>query len=132
MNEKYVLMLENDSDDRYITQSTVAELGFEIPIRYEYYSSTLPDLLMHDKPAIILIAYNTTPEAGLEVLKNFRSYRDYSHIPIIILVEEVPRSYIMQYYTAGANTVIKKPSTVELTRRKIKSFFDYWFGVAEL
>lgn len=132
MSEKYVLMLENDSDDRYITQSTVAELGFEIPMRYEYYSPALPDLLRHDKPAVILIAYNTSPEAGLEVLRHLRSYRDYAHIPIVVLIEDLPRLYITQYYTAGANSVIKKPSTVELTRKKIKLFFDYWFGVAEL
>ena len=125
-------MLENDSDDRYITQSTLSDLGFNVAMRYEYYSPALPELLKHDMPSIILVAYNTSPENGLEVVRHFRSFRDYAHIPIIILVEELPRSYIKQYYVAGANTVVKKPSSVELTRKKIKSFFDYWFDVAEL
>jgi len=132
MSSKYVLMLENDADDRYITQTTLAELQYDVPVRYEYYSPALPDLIKHDRPAIILLAYNTSPESGIEVVKHFRSIRDYSHVPIVILIEEIPPHYIKQYYTAGANSVIKKPSSVELTNKKIKGFFEYWFNVAEL
>ncbi|MBL7699424.1 MAG: response regulator [Chitinophagaceae bacterium] len=132
MSRKYVLMLENDADDRYITQTTLAELGYDIPVRYEYYSHALPELIKHDVPGIILLAYNTSPENGLEVVKHFRSYPQFSHVPIVILIEELPARYIKQYYSAGANTVIKKPSSVELTRKKVKAFFEYWFNVAEL
>lgn len=132
MANKYVLMLENDADDRYITQTTLAELGYDVPMRYEYYSAALPELLKLDIPSIILLAYNTSPESGLEIVKHFRSFQQYIHVPIIILVEELPPHYIKRYYAAGANTVIKKPSSVELTRKKVKVFFEYWFNVAEL
>lgn len=132
MSRKYVLMLENDADDRYITQSTLAELGIDVPVRYEYSSPLLPELIKHNPPAIILVAYNTSPENGIEVVKQFRSLHYYSHVPIVILVEEMPPHLIKQYYTAGANSVIKKPSSMEITRKKIKIFFEYWFGVAEL
>ena len=129
---KYVLMLENDSDDRYITQSTLRELNLTIPIRYEYWSSSLIKTLENDKPAIILLAYNTSPENGLEIVKQIRSSRDYSSVPIVVLTEELPSRLIKQYYTYGVNTVIKKPSSVQQTTKKIKTFFDYWFSVAEL
>lgn len=132
MSRRYVLMLENDADDRYITQTTLAELGYDIPMRYEYYSPTLPELIKHDIPCLILLAYNTSPENGLEIVRHFRNYSEHAHVPIIILVEELPPHYIRQYYLAGANTVIKKPSSVQLTRKKVKVFFEYWFSVAEL
>jgi hypothetical protein len=44
----------------------------------------------------------------------------------------LPEDLIRKYYIAGANTVIRKPSSVEQTSKKIKTFFDYWFTVAEL
>jgi CheY-like chemotaxis protein len=132
MHSKYLLMLENDSDDRYITQSTIKELKLNIPVRYEYWSPSLLSDLENDKPGVILLAYNTSPESGLEIVKQIRARKDYSFIPIIVLTEELPSSLIKDYYTSGVNTVIKKPSSVQQTTEKIKTFFDYWFSVAEL
>ena len=132
MSSKYVLMLENDSDDRYITQSTLKELNLTIPIRYEYWSSSLLKALANDKPAVVLLAYNTSPENGLAIVNEIKNNKDYSDIPVVILVEQLPQEIIKKYYLAGANTVIKKPSSVEQTTKKIKTFFDYWFSVAEI
>ena len=132
MNVKYVLMLENDSDDRYITQSTIAELKLDIPVRYEYWSPSILKALENDKPGIILLAYNTAPESGLAIIKQIKSDKNYNSIPVVILIEQLPQEMIKEYYLAGASTVIKKPSSVEQTAKKIKTFFDYWFDVAEL
>ena len=132
MDPKYVLMLENDSDDRYITQSTISELKLNIAVRYEYWSPAILNAVENDKPGVILLAYNTSPETGLEIVNQIRNRKDYAFIPIIVLTEELQSNYIRQYYLAGVNTVIKKPSSIEQTKKKIKTFFDYWFSVAEL
>jgi CheY-like chemotaxis protein len=130
---KYVLMFENDSDDRFFTQSTLKELNLNISVRYEYWSpSLLQSINKNDLPGIILLAYNTSPENGLEIVKEFKNHPDYAPVPIVILTEELLPDLIKKYYLAGANTVIKKPTTLELTTKKIKTFFEYWFGVAEL
>jgi len=133
MSTKYVLMLENDSDDRYITQSTLAEMKVNVPVRYEYYSDSLIDAIDDkDIPGVILLAYNTSPEVGFGIIQQFRKRSAYQHVPVVVLTEELQPDLIRKYYIAGANTVIKKPSSVELTNKKVKTFFDYWFGVAEL
>ena len=131
-SSKYVLMLENDSDDRYITQTTVNELNLDIPIRYEYWCASLLKDLENDKPGVILLAYNTSPENGLEIVKQIKNDKNYVATPVIVLTEQLPQELIRKYYMAGANTVIRKPSSVEETSKKIKTFFDYWFTVAEL
>jgi CheY-like chemotaxis protein len=131
-SSKYVLMLENDSDDRYITQATVKELNVDIPIRYEYWSASILKDVENDKPGVILLAYNTSPENGLEIVKKIKSDKNYAATPVIVLIEQLPEDLIRKYYIAGANTVIRKPSSVEQTSKKIKTFFDYWFTVAEL
>jgi CheY-like chemotaxis protein len=129
---RYVLMLENDSDDRYITQSTINELNVDIPVRYEYWSPSLLKSLGNDKPSVILLAYNTSPENGPQIVKDIKSDNNYSSTPIVVLIEQLPEEMIKQYYVAGANTVVRKPSSVEQTSKKIKTFFDYWFTVAEI
>jgi CheY-like chemotaxis protein len=131
-SSKYVLMLENDSDDRYITQATVKELNVDIPIRYEYWSASILKDVENDKPGVILLAYNTSPENGLEIVKKIKSDKNYAATPVIVLIEQLLEDLIKKYYIAGANTVIRKPSSVEQTSKKIKTFFDYWFTVAEL
>jgi hypothetical protein len=40
--------------------------------------------------------------------------------------------YIKDWYKAGVNTFIVKPSSVAATRKKIKTFLEYWFDVAEV
>ena len=133
MGNNYVLMLENDTDDRYITQRTLAEMNLGVPVRYEYYSDRLVDAIDEkDVPGVILLAYNTSPEVGFGIIQQFRKHPAYRHIPVVVLIEELQPDLIRKYYLAGANTVIKKPSSVEQTNKKIKVFFDYWFDVAEL
>ena len=133
MGKHYVLMLENDTDDRYITQSALAEMNLDVAVRYEYYSDNLLYAIDEkDVPGVILLAYNTSPDVGFGIIQQFRKHSAYRHVPIVVLTEELQPDLIRKYYLAGANTVIKKPSSVEQTNNKIKVFFEYWFGVAEL
>jgi CheY-like chemotaxis protein len=131
MPEKYILMLENDSDDRYITQSTLNDLSINVPIRYEYYSPSLRKLLKQP-PALILLGYNTSPESGLHIVSEFKNDPEYKKIPLVLLIENLPREAIDRYYDAGVNTIIQKPSKDNEIKEKIQTFFRYWFNVAEL
>ena len=131
MPGKYILMLENDNDDRYITQSTLRELNIFVPVRYEFYSPSLTSLL-NEVPALILVAYNAVTADRLDIIEQFKSKNEYKKVPFVFLVEDISKEEIIKYYEAGANTVIKKPSRDSDTRRKIEVFFKYWFEVAEL
>jgi CheY-like chemotaxis protein len=90
MPEKYILMLENDSDDRYITQSTLNDLSISVPIRYEYYSPSLLKSLS-EPPALILLGYNTSPEDGLHVVSGFKNHPVYKKIPLVLIFENLQR-----------------------------------------
>jgi hypothetical protein len=54
------------------------------------------------------------------------------HVPVVVLGEVSGDDHIKEWYRAGANTFIVKPSTVAATQKKIKTFFEYWFEVAEV
>jgi CheY-like chemotaxis protein len=130
---RFVLMLEGDGDDRYITQQTLSELAIDIPIKFSSNSiEFFRSLQLAGKPSLILIDYNSTPENGLEVLKKLKSNSTYSDVPVVILSDSDHPKYKNDCYKFGASSFIKKPDTAEATNKKIASFFNYWFNVVEI
>jgi CheY-like chemotaxis protein len=129
--QQYVLMLEDDTDDRYLTESAISELGYDIPIKF-----LSPDrelfryLTQYEEPSLILLDYN--PVTGADTLRQLKTHPDFNHIPVVILSEVASPNHVRQCYQLGANTFIKKPDTAGMTMYKIQTFLRYWFEVAEI
>jgi CheY-like chemotaxis protein len=128
--QQYVLMLEDDADDRYITEATIKDLGYDIPVKFLNYDRELISYLSDaPEPSLILLDYN--PVTGAETLRQLKAHPNFNHIPIVVLSEVASPNHVRQCYQLGANTFIKKPDTAEKTTNKIATFFKYWFEVAE-
>jgi CheY-like chemotaxis protein len=133
-----ILMLENDDDDRYITQATFDEHRYDILIEFVSTSVELFDHLLacekneRDFPALILLDYHSTPSNAVDILRELRSQRKYSHIPVVVLSGSVKSDIVKACYEAGANSFIQKPSKATDTDTKIATFFQYWFKTVEL
>ena len=123
-------MLEDDSDDRYITNEAIETMGFQIDIDFFPQSSDLFNFLNTTKPDLILVDYNSTPENGIQVLKKLKQATALRSIPVVILSDSDHPKYRAECYAEGASTFVKKPTSVDKTDRKIKSFFTYWTEVA--
>jgi CheY-like chemotaxis protein len=130
---RFVLMLEGDGDDRYITQQTLSELQIDIPIKFLSNSAEFFNFpSKSEKPVLILVDYNSVPENGLEVLKKLKASLEYSDIPVVILSDSEHPRYKNECYKHGACSFIKKPNSIEGTNKKIAAFFNYWFDVVEV
>ena len=129
--ETLIYMLEDDSDDRYLTNEIVEELGMDINIKYFSSSTDLMEMLEKNTPALILTDFNSSPENGLEVLSKLKT-TSASGVPCVILTENEYPGLKSKCYAAGASSVITKPKDMVQTRQKIKSFFEYWLYVAGL
>jgi CheY-like chemotaxis protein len=133
MPRKHILMLEDDSDDRYITQTAIAELNLDIDISFFSNSNDfLNSLTKISKPSLLLVDYNSTPENGFEVLKKIKAIQSIKEVPVIILSDSNADKYRAECYAYGSSSFITKPQTVEATAHKIETFFKYWFTVAEV
>ncbi len=65
------LMLEDDTDDRYLTTSTLLELWIEVEVNFVQNSEQLFRFLSGVKRfVIILIDYDIHPENGVEINAN--------------------------------------------------------------
>ena len=136
-----ILMLENDDDDRYITQAVFDEHRYDILIQFVTTSVELFDHLAvcdknkTDLPALILLDYHSTPSNAVEILQELRSGKagkKFSHIPVIVLSGSVKSDIVKACYEAGASSFIQKPSKATDTDTKIATFFQYWFKTVQL
>ncbi|HYO22946.1 MAG TPA: response regulator [Flavisolibacter sp.] len=129
--ELRVAMLEDDSDDRYLTEEVLNESGFDIKIEFYSRSHDLFAALATRKPNLILIDFNSAPENGVQVLQRLKESTELRHLPVIILSDSNVPKYREQCYAAGAATYAIKPKSLVETRQKISAFFSYWIEVAE-
>jgi len=126
-------MLEDDSDDRYVTESAITDLGLDVEIKFFLNSNQfLNALSTEDKASLLLIDYNSVPENGLEVLKKIKNLSVMNSVPVVILSDSNTEKYRNECYAYGVSSFIRKPRTVEDTAKKIETFFKYWLNVAEV
>jgi CheY-like chemotaxis protein len=130
---KSVWIVEDDSDDRYLTQEILSELGIHVPVKFLSSSDEVfQSLSSSEPPSLILIDYNLTPDNGLEVLKKLKSDDSFKKIPVVILSDSDHPKYKEECYRHGASSFIKKPDSLDGTQQKIGTFFKYWMEVAEV
>jgi CheY-like chemotaxis protein len=128
-----VYMLEDDSDDRYLTSEMLNELGIDVEVSFFSSSTELFEHLSdEEKPALILVDYNASPENGPDVLKKIKNDPACNDIPVIILSDSDHPKFRKKCYALGASSYIRKPDKLSDTKQKIGTFFKYWFEVAEV
>ncbi len=117
------LMLEDDTDERYLTTSTLLELWIEVEVNFVQNSEQLFRFLSGVKRSvIILIDYDIHPENGVEILKKIKSHSLYKNIPVTILANSDDAKYVEECYANGANFYIKKPANLQETKLRSEHF----------
>ena len=131
--ERYVVMLRTDIDDRDITEWALDEIGTDIAVKFIAGIDELDkEIVSSGDPSLILLNDRGAAHKGYELLRQLKLNPACNHIPVIPLGEISTNVYIRECYRAGANSYITKPSTVAETKKKIGTFFEYWFHVAEV
>jgi response regulator RpfG family c-di-GMP phosphodiesterase len=130
--EQYVLMIQTDPDDKYLTESSLSEMDNPVPVKFIENIEELDGFVVAEGlPALVLLNDRGVKSKGITTIKQLKEDPVYSHIPVVVLGEVSADDHIRQWYRAGASSFIIKPSTMESTRKKISTFFEYWFTVAD-
>ena len=132
-----ILMLEDDHDDRHITETFFSEKGYDIQVQFLDESDRLINYLEDAAiegtiPNLVLLDLNMPRKNGYEVLKELKSHSQFHLIPVIIVSGTAFPEEVKECYRLGANSFVKKPFTDQLTQQKIEAFVKYWFEVCEL
>lgn len=135
---QYILMLEDDDDDRHITETFFAASDFDYGIEFLTNSDEVMPFLESRRssgqqlPSLILLDKNVPANGGMEVLKNIKSNSLFKIIPVVMISGSPYQSEINESYRLGVNSFIAKPYSSELTAQTIQNFIQYWFSSVQL
>lgn len=136
--QPFILMLEDDNEDRYITESYFREKGHNVRLEFLTHGPEVMQYLQQCEkdesgyPQLILLDKNVPTGSGMDVLKELKSHPRFRSLPVVMISGSAFPNEIAECYMLGANSYIHKPSTNKLTIQKIESFFNYWFDTVEL
>lgn len=141
MQKLFILVAEDDSDDRFLLQTAFKEKGYDDKIEFVENGVELFDFLAniqdkktgHDSyPYFILLDLNMPKKDGREVLKEIKQHPVFKRIPIIVFTTTKNENEIKRCYELGANTYVVKPVSFEGLLKVLDDIRAYWYNTAAI
>lgn len=134
MEEIFILIAEDDADDRFLLQSAFEENGYGDKLHFvengleviDYLDTLLQSKSEVRTPRFILLDLNMPKKDGREVLKEIKQHPDFKHIPVIIFSTTNNELEMKKCYDLGANSYITKPNSFESLIKTVAALRSYW------
>ena len=134
MEGVFVLIAEDDADDRFLLQSAFdenkfndslqfAENGIELMAQLNKLTSLSNSVIL---PSFILLDLNMPKKDGREALKDIRSNPLLKSIPVIIFSTTSNETEMKRCYDLGANSYITKPASYDGLIKTIAAIRSQW------
>ena len=141
MNEKVVLLVEDNPDDVELTlrafkknnllnEVVVAQDGVEA-LDYLFGTGAYAGRDTSELPQLILLDLNLPRVGGLEVLRRIRDDERTKLLPVVILTTSREEQDRLQSYLLHANSYIRKPVDFEQFIAAIQQLGLYWLVLNE-
>ncbi len=141
MKSKTILLVEDNPDDRELTQAafqqsgiandvSVARDGVEA-LNYLFGQGPHAGRDLSIMPAVTLLDLKLPKVDGLEVLRRIRANARTRLLPVVILTSSKEEQDMIQSYSLGANSYIRKPVDFEKFNAAIRQLGLYWLVINE-
>ena len=137
-----ILMADDDSDDRRLTQEALTEGRLMNPMVFVENGEELMDYLRHEgkyappnapaRPGLILLDLNMPRKDGRSVLKELKGDPELRTIPVVVLTTSKADEDVFKSYDLGVNSYIVKPVTFEALVDILQTLEKYWFQIVLL
>lgn len=139
--EKNILLVEDNQDDidltlRALQKSNIVNEMITVHDGVEaleylmcrgIYSNRDPE----DLPAVILLDLKLPKMGGLELIKKLRKEEKTKLIPVVILTSSKEEQDLVQSYSLGANSYIRKPVDFNQFAETVRQLGMYWLLLNE-
>ncbi len=142
MVKPYILVAEDDADDRFLLETAFTENGFGEELVFVENGVDLMDFLYRlttadppgdrGMPGFILLDLNMPRKDGREVLKEIKEHERFRKIPVIVFTTTKNETEINRCYELGANTYVVKPVGFDSFLQTISDIRAYWFKTARI
>jgi two-component system response regulator len=139
MNEKTILLVEDNSDDEALTiralkmnnllnKVVVARDGAEA-VDFLFGTGSFAGRDSIHLPELVLLDLNLPKLSGLEVLRRIRSDEHTQLLPVVILTTSDEDRDRIDSYRLGANSYIEKPVNFEAFSKAVRQLGIYWLAL---
>lgn len=139
MNEKRILLVEDNPDDEALTiralkannlrnEIVVARDGAEA-VDFLFGTGAYAERDMTSQPELVLLDLNLPKLNGLEVLKKIRSDNRTQLLPVVVLTTSDEDRDRVDSYRFGANSYIGKPVNFEKFSESVRQLGLYWLSL---
>ena len=140
MKKFYILIAEDDADDRFLLKTAFEESGYKNTLRFV---ENGVELIRHLKevterknndefPGFILLDLNMPKKDGREVLKEIKENKIFKKIPVIVFTTTKNENEISRCYELGANSYVVKPLVFDELVNIIQGLYSYWFKISSI
>jgi CheY-like chemotaxis protein len=140
MGNVFILVAEDDADDRFLIQTAFDEKGYQDKIHFvengvellSFLDSMEGRLEEAEFPGFILLDLNMPKKDGREVLKELKQHHLYKRIPVVIFTTTNNEAEIKRCYELGANTYVVKPANFDMLLSVLSDIRNYWLHTASI
>jgi len=141
MNEFFILIAEDDADDRFLLQTAFREKGYPEKVEFVENGVELMDFLdalqqksggSHFLPGFILLDLNMPKKDGRQALKEMKQHPVFKRIPVIVFTTTKNENEIKRCYELGANTYVVKPISFDALLLVVENIRNYWLNTASV
>lgn len=141
MDKRKILVVEDNASDEALLVRALKKSGITNPVvavkdgleavqylfsfgRFEFRDPT-------DLPAVVLVDLNLPKLDGLEVLRRMRNDYRTKLIPVAIFTSSVDEQDLINGYSLGANSYVRKPHDFVTFARVVAQLVNYWVVLNE-
>lgn len=141
MNEKYILLVEDDPNDEILTLHALQENRIRNKVIVARDGAEVLDLLfsegahagepLPDLPQFVLLDLKLPKINGIEVLQELRKRDRTRLLPVIIFTSSKQEKDMIDGYRLGANSYVRKPVDFVEFAKAVKELDLYWMVLNE-
>jgi len=135
----FILIAEDDADDRFLFKTAFEEKGYQDQIEFvengiELWRS-LQEIETRDPakrayPSFILLDLNMPKKDGREVLREIKQHPVFKKIPVVVFTTTNSENEVKRCYELGANTYVVKPVSFDSLLKVVEEIRMYWQNAA--
>lgn len=141
MQQKSILLVEDNADDEALTLRALKKNNIQNRVVVAHDGAEALDYLFGTEarasrdqdvlPALILLDLKLPKIDGLEVLRRIRAHERTKLLPVVILTSSQEEQDILNGYSLGANSYIRKPVDFAQFTEAVRQLGLYWLLLNE-
>src|SRR3954470_3125791 len=135
----FILIAEDDADDRFLFKTALEEKGYKDRIEFVENGIELWKFLEEIEqkevrqrvyPSFILLDLNMPKKDGREVLREIKQHPEFKKIPVVVFTTTNSENEVKRCYELGANTYVVKPVSFDSLLKVVEEIRMYWQNAA--